>query len=97
MVLVVEFQNLENSSNLSQLEIDRLAFLHQSMKDRGEKVPTLSQIAADIQGTKPLALKGIATNMETVQPQDLMGGYPIVLAQVAGLRNFLSKSAQAQY
>ena len=46
-------------SNLSrQLEIDRLAFLHQSMKDRGEKVPTLSQIAADIQGTKPLAPKG---------------------------------------
>ena len=46
-------------SNLSrQLEIDRLAFLHQSMKDRGEEVPTLSQIAADIKGTKPLAPKG---------------------------------------
>lgn len=46
-------------SNLSrQLEIDRLAFLHQAMKDRGEKVPSLSQIAADIQGTKPLAPRG---------------------------------------
>ena len=46
-------------SNLSrQLEIDRLAFLHQAMKDRGEKVPSLSQIAADIQGTKPMAPRG---------------------------------------
>ena len=46
-------------SNLSrQLEIDRLAFLHQSMKDRGEEVPSLSQIAADIKGTKPLSPKG---------------------------------------
>ena len=55
-----EFQNFEKTlSNLSrQLEIDRLAFLHQSMKDRGEKVPTSSQIAADIKGTKPLAPKG---------------------------------------
>ena len=54
---VAEFR--KTLSNLSrQLEIDRLAFLHQAMKDRGEKVPTLSQIAADIQGTKPLAAKG---------------------------------------
>lgn len=54
---VAEFR--KTLSNLSrQLEIDRLAFLHQAMKDRGEKVPTLSQIAADIQGSKPLATKG---------------------------------------
>ena len=54
---VAEFR--KTLSNLSrQLEIDRLAFLHQSMKDCGEKLPTLSQIAADIQGTKPLAAKG---------------------------------------
>lgn len=54
---VAEFR--KTLSNLSrQLEIDRLAFLHQAMKDRGEKVPSLSQIAADIQGTKPLAAKG---------------------------------------
>ena len=54
---VAEFR--KTLSNLSrQLEIDRLAFLHQAMKDRGEKVPTLSQIAADIQGTKPLVAKG---------------------------------------
>ena len=54
---VAEFR--KTLSNLSrQLEIDRLAFLHQSMKDRGEKVPSLSQIAADIQGTKPMAPKG---------------------------------------
>lgn len=54
---VAEFR--KTLSNLSrQLEIDRLAFLHQVMKDRGEKVPTLSQIAADIQGTKPLVPKG---------------------------------------
>ena len=54
---VAEFR--KTLSNLSrQLEIDRLAFLHQSMKDRGEKVPTLSQIAADIQGTKSLVPEG---------------------------------------
>ena len=54
---VAEFR--KTLSNLSrQLEIDRLAFLHQSMKDRGEKVPSLSQIAADIQGTKPMAPEG---------------------------------------
>ena len=54
---VAEFR--KTLSNLSrQLEIDRLAFLHQAMKERGEKVPTLSQIAADIQGTKLLAAKG---------------------------------------
>jgi hypothetical protein len=54
---VAEFR--KTLSNLSrQLEIDRLAFLHQSMKDRGESVPSLSQIAADIQGTKPLAPHG---------------------------------------
>ena len=54
---VAEFR--KTLSNLSrQLEIDRLAFLHQSMKDRGEQVPSLSQIAADIQGSKPLAPRG---------------------------------------
>ena len=54
---VAEFR--KTLSNLSrQLEIDRLAFLHQAMKERGEKVPTLSQIAADIKGTKLLAAKG---------------------------------------
>ena len=54
---VAEFR--KTLSNLSrQLEIDRLAFLHQSMKDRGEKVPSLSQIAADIQGTKPMVPQG---------------------------------------
>tara|TARA_B100000161_G_scaffold42944_1_gene26508 strand:- start:1311 stop:1925 length:615 start_codon:yes stop_codon:yes gene_type:complete len=35
-----------------QLELDRLAFLHQSMRDSGEKVPSLSQIASDISGKK---------------------------------------------
>ena len=54
---VAEFR--KTLSNLSrQLEIDRLTFLHQAMKDRGEDVPSLSQIAADIQGTKPLAPRG---------------------------------------
>ena len=51
---------------LVNFEIDRLAFLHQAMKDRGEKVPTLSQIAADIQGTKPWQPKVIVINMEAV-------------------------------
>ena len=41
---VAEFR--KTLSNLSrQLEIDRLAFLHQSMKDRGEEVPSLSQLS----------------------------------------------------
>ena len=54
---VAEFR--KTLSNLSrQLEINRLAFLHQAMKDRGEKVPTLSQIAADIIRNQTFGNKG---------------------------------------
>ena len=46
-------------ANLSrQLEIDRLAFLHKSLEDRGEALPTLDQIAGDIHGIKPMSPDG---------------------------------------
>ena len=35
-----------------QLELDRLAFLHKSLEDSGEKLPSLNEIASDISGKK---------------------------------------------
>jgi hypothetical protein len=35
-----------------QLELDRLAFLHKSLEDSGEKLPSLNEIASDISGEK---------------------------------------------
>ncbi len=37
-----------------QLELDRLAFLHKSLQDSGENLPTLNEIASDISGEKLL-------------------------------------------
>lgn len=54
---VAEFR--KTLANLSrQLEIDRLAFLHKELEDRGEKLPSLSQIADDIHGSHPLFPEG---------------------------------------
>ncbi|MEC8043670.1 MAG: hypothetical protein VX130_03660 [Verrucomicrobiota bacterium] len=54
---VAEFR--KTLANLSrQLEIDRLAFLHKALKERGEKLPSLSQIADDIHGSHPLFPEG---------------------------------------
>ncbi|MEE3060993.1 MAG: hypothetical protein VX371_05165 [Verrucomicrobiota bacterium] len=54
---VAEFR--KTLANLSrQLEIDRLAFLHKSLEDRGEALPTLEQIAGDIHGIKPMSPDG---------------------------------------
>ena len=54
---VAEFR--KTLANLSrQLEIDRLAFLHKSLEDRGEALPTLDQIAGDIHGIKPMSPDG---------------------------------------
>jgi hypothetical protein len=48
---VAEFrQTLASLSK--QLELDRLAFLHKSLKEQGEQVPSLNEIASDITGTK---------------------------------------------
>lgn len=50
---VAEFrQTLASLSR--QLELDRLAFLHKSMEDRGEEIPSLNDIASDITGKKLL-------------------------------------------
>ncbi len=54
---VAEFR--KTLTNLSrQLEIDRLAFLHKSLTDRGEELPTLEQIAGDIHGKSPMSPNG---------------------------------------
>lgn len=54
---VAEFR--KTLTNLSkQLEIDRLAFLHKSLIDRGEELPTLEQIAGDIHGKSPMSPNG---------------------------------------
>jgi hypothetical protein len=46
-------------ANLSrQLELDRLALLHQTLSGNGEKLPTLGQIADDISGSKSLTPNG---------------------------------------
>lgn len=37
-----------------QLELDRLAFLHKSLQDSGENLPSLEEIASDISGEKLL-------------------------------------------
>ena len=37
-----------------QLELDRLAFLHKSLQDSGESLPSLDEIASDISGEKLL-------------------------------------------
>ena len=43
----------QSLSNLSrQLEIDRLAFLHKSLEEQGEQLPSLGEIASDISGEK---------------------------------------------
>ena len=50
---VTEFR--KSLANLSrQLEIDKLALLHEAVSDSGEKLPSLDEIAEDIQGQKPL-------------------------------------------
>jgi len=54
---VTEFR--KSLANLSrQLEIDKLALLHEAVSDSGEKVPSLDQIADDIQGRKSLFPEG---------------------------------------
>ena len=46
-------------SNLSrQLEIDRLALLHKTLTEDGQSLPTLPQIAGDIEGGNPLYPEG---------------------------------------
>ena len=58
---VAEFR--KTLTNLSrQLEIDRLAFLHKSLSDRGEELPTLEQIAGDIHGKSPMSPDGDCDN-----------------------------------
>jgi hypothetical protein len=50
---VAEFrQTLASLSK--QLELDRLAFLHKSLQERGKQVPSLNEIASDITGAKLL-------------------------------------------
>ena len=41
-----------------QLELDRLAFLHKSLQDSGEKLPSLNEIAFDITGKKLIKPSG---------------------------------------
>jgi hypothetical protein len=41
-----------------QLELDRLAFLHKSLEDSGEKLPSLNEIASDISGKKLITPTG---------------------------------------
>ena len=41
-----------------QLELDRLAFLHKSLEDSGEKLPSLNEIASDISGKKLITPSG---------------------------------------
>jgi len=54
---VTEFR--KSLANLSrQLEIDKLALLHEAVSDSGENVPSLDQIADDIQGRKSLFPEG---------------------------------------
>ena len=54
---VSEFrQTLANLSR--QLELDKLAFLHNALKDQGEDLPSLDEIASDISGKKFLRPKG---------------------------------------
>jgi hypothetical protein len=50
---VAEFrQTLASLSR--QLELDRLTFLHKSLRERGEEIPSLNAIASDITGKKLL-------------------------------------------
>ena len=54
---VTEFR--KSLANLSrQVEIDKLALLHEAVSDSGEKLPSLDQIADDIQGRKSLFPEG---------------------------------------
>ena len=41
-----------------QLELDRLAFLHKSLQDSGEELPSLADIASDITGKRPMKPSG---------------------------------------
>ncbi len=41
-----------------QLELDRLAFLHKSLEDSGENLPSLNDIASDISGDKLIKPSG---------------------------------------
>lgn len=41
-----------------QLELDRLAFLHKSLQDSGEELPSLADIASDITGNRPMKPSG---------------------------------------
>ena len=41
-----------------QLELDRLAFLHKSLQESGENLPSLNEIASDISGEKLLKPTG---------------------------------------
>ena len=41
-----------------QLELDRLAFLHKTLQDSGESLPSLDEIASDISGEKLLKPTG---------------------------------------
>ncbi len=41
-----------------QLELDRLAFLHKSLQDSGEQLPSLNEIASDITGKRLIKPSG---------------------------------------
>ena len=62
-----------------QLELDRLAFLHKSLQDSGESLPSLDEIASDISGEKLLKPTGDC---------DLFGKRPT--ARLDGWRSGLS-------
>ncbi len=54
---VSEFR--KSLSNLSrQLEIDKLAYLHKSLSEKGENLPSLDHIADDIHGSSSLSPDG---------------------------------------
>ena len=89
---VAEFR--KTLANLSEkLEIDRLAFLHKSLEDRGEALPTLEQIAGDIHGIKPMSPTGIAITTASVPRLVSKVGFPVSpLGQTVEPRSSANKS-----
>ncbi len=57
-----------------QLEVDKLAFLHKSLREGGEPLPSLEEIADDIQGKKPMFPQGDCDRYST-RPTSRLDGW----------------------
>ena len=92
--LEVKFQNSDKLLQIypRQLELDKLAFLHNALKDQGEDLPSLDEIASDISGKKFLRPKGDFDLYESVLLLGSMDGFLVFrLGLLNELKSFLNK------